>query len=55
VVFSVMESTHGRPGWVRSGSQMCYFRNGYKYMSKKMKQRSHYTLTFTLSFIHRGI
>lgn len=29
VIFSVAEAKNGRPGWVRAGSSVCYFRNLY--------------------------
>lgn len=30
LIYSVKEATRGRPFWVRSGSEVCYFRNAYR-------------------------
>jgi hypothetical protein len=29
VIFSVTEAKNGRPGWVRAGQSVCYYRNLY--------------------------
>ncbi|ODN03805.1 Cytosolic carboxypeptidase 1 [Orchesella cincta] len=53
VVFSVMDAMKHKPGWVRSGSQLCYYKNGYKFTGKK-STRTYHTLSFTLSFANKG-
>lgn len=35
MLFSVTEAKNGRPGWVRAGSSVCYFRNLYSAESPK--------------------
>nr|XP_055048746.1 cytosolic carboxypeptidase 4 isoform X1 [Misgurnus anguillicaudatus] len=50
VLYSVREALDGRPHWVRSGSEICYYRNHF---CPKGRHRSHfYTLTFTVTFPH---
>lgn len=53
VIFSVTDAMRHRPGWVRSGSSICYFRNGYKCIGKK-SIKNYQTLSFTINFQHRG-
>jgi len=55
VVFSVTDALNGKPGWTRSGSNICYFKNGYKCVSKKSQSKKVYhTLSFSLTFSHKG-
>lgn len=54
MIFSVMDALDGRPGWVRSGNRICYFRNGYKCIGKKSNTKTYFTLSFTLNFRNRG-
>ncbi|CAG7728523.1 unnamed protein product [Allacma fusca] len=37
VVFSVGDAVEGKVGWYRSGSNICYFRNGHRNLSAKKK------------------
>jgi len=53
VVFSVMEAMDMRPGWVRAGSNVMYYRNGYQNSFGK-KRRFYYSATFTLTFTNKG-
>jgi hypothetical protein len=55
VVFSVMEALDGKPGWVRSGTSICYYRNGYRNTSgKKARAKVYHSATFNLQFSKRG-
>uniref|UniRef100_A0A3P8ZV88 Peptidase M14 domain-containing protein n=1 Tax=Esox lucius TaxID=8010 RepID=A0A3P8ZV88_ESOLU len=51
VLYSVREALEGRPHWVRTGTEICYYRNNY-YPSQGWKICSFYTLTFTVTFRH---
>ncbi|XP_075998169.1 cytosolic carboxypeptidase 4 [Genypterus blacodes] len=51
VLYSVKEALDGRPHWVRSGTEICYFRN--KFCSAQGRKRTtFYTMTFTVTFKH---
>ncbi|XP_066504830.1 cytosolic carboxypeptidase 4, partial [Hoplias malabaricus] len=51
VLYSVREALEGRPHWVRTGTEICYYRNHF---CPSRGQRGHcfYTLTFTVIFRH---
>uniref|UniRef100_A0A673L3I5 Cytosolic carboxypeptidase 4-like n=1 Tax=Sinocyclocheilus rhinocerous TaxID=307959 RepID=A0A673L3I5_9TELE len=49
VLYSVREALEGRPHWVRTGSEICYYR---PIESNCGKKSSFYTLTFTVTFHH---
>ena len=51
VIYSCKDAENGDPGWVRIGSNICYYKNHYKCSTKKNeKEKYYYTLTFTLQF-----
>uniref|UniRef100_A0A1B6E479 Peptidase M14 domain-containing protein n=4 Tax=Clastoptera arizonana TaxID=38151 RepID=A0A1B6E479_9HEMI len=52
LLYSVKEAVLGNPGWVREGSDICYFRNPYPSSSKNQKKRTYLTATFTIKFPH---
>ncbi|XP_054277494.1 cytosolic carboxypeptidase 1-like isoform X1 [Macrosteles quadrilineatus] len=47
ILFSVKEAMLGRGGWMRTGSDICYFRNAFPCGGKK---RTYLSLTFTVKF-----
>ncbi|KAI4501431.1 hypothetical protein M0802_003308 [Mischocyttarus mexicanus] len=49
ILFSVIEAQSGRPGWVRTGIDICYYRNCYQ---KPTKGKNYLTTTFTVIFPH---
>ncbi|XP_043505081.1 cytosolic carboxypeptidase 4-like isoform X1 [Polistes fuscatus] len=49
ILFSVIEAQLGRPGWVRTGTDICYYRNCYQ---KPTKGKNYLTTTFTVIFPH---
>ncbi|XP_034935304.1 cytosolic carboxypeptidase 1-like isoform X2 [Chelonus insularis] len=49
ILFSVLESQLGRPGWVRIGSDICYYRNCYR---RPCKNKNYLTTSFTVTFPH---
>ncbi|XP_013979912.2 cytosolic carboxypeptidase 4 [Salmo salar] len=51
VLYSVREALEGRPNWVRTGTEVCYYRNSFC-PSRGQKSSSFYTLTFTVTFKH---
>ncbi|KAJ7997832.1 hypothetical protein DPEC_G00216240 [Dallia pectoralis] len=51
VLYSVKEALEGRPHWVRTGTEICYYRNNH-YPTQGGKISSFYTLTFTVTFRH---
>uniref|UniRef100_A0A672L362 tubulin-glutamate carboxypeptidase n=1 Tax=Sinocyclocheilus grahami TaxID=75366 RepID=A0A672L362_SINGR len=50
VLYSVREALEGRPHWVRTGSEICYYRNHF--CSRRGQKSSFYTLTFRVTFHH---
>nr|CAD7599970.1 unnamed protein product [Timema genevievae] len=50
LLYSVREATLGRTGWVRTGRDICYYRNSYQNLGSK--GRSYFTTTFTVEFPH---
>uniref|UniRef100_A0A8D3B9K1 tubulin-glutamate carboxypeptidase n=1 Tax=Scophthalmus maximus TaxID=52904 RepID=A0A8D3B9K1_SCOMX len=51
VLFSVREALEGRPHWVRTGTEICYFRNHFCPAQGRCRT-TFYTLTFTITFKH---
>ncbi|XP_061077713.1 cytosolic carboxypeptidase 4 isoform X2 [Conger conger] len=51
VLYSVREALEGRPQWVRTGTEICYYRNHFC-PSRGPKGPAFYTLTFTVTFPH---
>nr|CAD7420447.1 unnamed protein product [Timema poppensis] len=50
LLYSVREATLGQMGWVRTGRDICYYRNSYQNLGSK--GRSYFTTTFTVEFPH---
>lgn len=51
LMYSVCEAILGRPGWIRVGTDICYYRNCYQNLSSR-KSRSYLTAAFTVTFPH---
>uniref|UniRef100_A0A7N9ATV3 tubulin-glutamate carboxypeptidase n=1 Tax=Mastacembelus armatus TaxID=205130 RepID=A0A7N9ATV3_9TELE len=51
VLYSVREALEGRPHWVRTGTEICYFRNHFCPVQGR-RRTTFYTLTFTINFKH---
>ncbi|KAK5867949.1 hypothetical protein PBY51_012401 [Eleginops maclovinus] len=51
VLYSVREALEGRPHWVRTGAEICYYRNNYC-PAQCRRRTTFYTLTFTITFKH---
>ncbi|XP_034391112.1 cytosolic carboxypeptidase 4 [Cyclopterus lumpus] len=51
VLYSVREALEGRPHWVRTGTDICYFRNHFC-PARGRRRTTFYTLTFSISFKH---
>lgn len=49
ILFSVMEAQLGRSGWIRTGVDICYYRNCYR---RPCKGRNYFTTSFTVTFPH---
>ncbi|XP_043280030.1 cytosolic carboxypeptidase 1-like isoform X2 [Venturia canescens] len=49
ILFSVIEATEGRAGWVRTGGDICYYRNCYR---RPSKGRNYLTTSFSVTFPH---
>uniref|UniRef100_A0A914XTX5 Cytosolic carboxypeptidase 1 n=1 Tax=Plectus sambesii TaxID=2011161 RepID=A0A914XTX5_9BILA len=59
VMFSTSEAAQARPGWVRAGHSVCYYRNLYtEHQSGKKKSagetRSYFSVRFTITFRHKA-
>ncbi|CAH2050611.1 unnamed protein product, partial [Iphiclides podalirius] len=52
VLYSVKEAISGKPGWVRAGSDICYYRNSYHYANQKSHNKCYLTVTFNIEFPH---
>ncbi|XP_069785882.1 cytosolic carboxypeptidase 1 isoform X4 [Narcine bancroftii] len=56
LMYSVQEAMLGRPQWVRTGTDICYYKNHFSRSSIAaggLKGKSYYTLTFTMTFSHK--
>ncbi|XP_058502222.1 cytosolic carboxypeptidase 4 isoform X1 [Solea solea] len=51
VLYSVREALEGNPHWVRTGTEICYYRNHYC-PAQDGSRATFYTLTFTVTFKH---
>ncbi|XP_028637487.1 cytosolic carboxypeptidase 4 [Grammomys surdaster] len=54
-MYSVKEALLGRPAWIRTGSEICYYKNHYRQNAATMDGASgkrYYTLTFAVTFPH---
>lgn len=51
VLYSVREALEGKPHWVRTGTEICYYRNHFCPVHGR-KTTTFYTLTFTITFKH---
>ncbi|XP_071627062.1 cytosolic carboxypeptidase 1 isoform X2 [Temnothorax longispinosus] len=49
ILFSVTEAQCGRPGWVRTGVDICYYRNCYQ---RSTRGKTYFTTSFTVTFPH---
>ncbi|XP_023289641.1 cytosolic carboxypeptidase 4 isoform X2 [Orussus abietinus] len=49
ILFSVKESQLGRPGWIRTGVDICYYRNCYQ---RPARGKNYLTTSFTINFPH---
>ncbi|KAL6427330.1 hypothetical protein ACFW04_008713 [Cataglyphis niger] len=49
ILFSVTEALCGKPGWVRTGVDICYYRNCYQ---RPAKGKAYLTTSFTVTFPH---
>ncbi|XP_062855346.1 cytosolic carboxypeptidase 1 isoform X2 [Trichomycterus rosablanca] len=56
IMYSVQKAISGSPCWVRTGSDICYYKNHFSRSSIAaggQKGKSYYTLTFTVTFHHK--
>ncbi|XP_029684907.1 cytosolic carboxypeptidase 1 isoform X2 [Takifugu rubripes] len=56
LMYSVQEAIGGRPRWVRTGTDISYYKNHFARSSLAtggQKGKSYYTLTFSISFSHK--
>ncbi|KAA0713684.1 Cytosolic carboxypeptidase 1 [Triplophysa tibetana] len=56
LMYSVQEAIHGSPHWVRTGSDICYYKNHFSRSSIAaggQKGKSYFTMTFTVTFQHK--
>uniref|UniRef100_A0A8C5LFC8 Cytosolic carboxypeptidase 4 n=1 Tax=Jaculus jaculus TaxID=51337 RepID=A0A8C5LFC8_JACJA len=54
-LYSVKEALLGRPNWIRTGSEICYYKNHYRQSTAATGGTSgkfYYTLTFAITFPH---
>ncbi|XP_011632077.1 cytosolic carboxypeptidase 1-like isoform X2 [Pogonomyrmex barbatus] len=49
ILFSVMEAQCGKPGWMRTGVDICYYRNCYQ---RPTRGKTYFTTSFTVTFPH---
>uniref|UniRef100_A0A8C8J8W3 Cytosolic carboxypeptidase 1 n=1 Tax=Oncorhynchus tshawytscha TaxID=74940 RepID=A0A8C8J8W3_ONCTS len=56
LMYSVQEAISGRPRWVRTGTDICYYKNHFSRSSIAaggQKGKSYYTMTFSMTFNHK--
>uniref|UniRef100_A0A8C4NRF1 Cytosolic carboxypeptidase 1 n=1 Tax=Dicentrarchus labrax TaxID=13489 RepID=A0A8C4NRF1_DICLA len=56
LMYSVQEAISGRPRWVRTGTDICYYKNHFARSSIAaggQKGKSYYTMTFSTNFSHK--
>ncbi|XP_074098473.1 cytosolic carboxypeptidase 1 isoform X4 [Cotesia typhae] len=49
ILFSVIEAQLGRPGWVRTGTDICYYKNCYR---RPCRGKNYLTTSFNVIFPH---
>lgn len=49
ILFSVTEAQLGRPGWVRTGTDICYYKNCYR---RPCRGKNYLTTSFNVIFPH---
>ncbi|XP_026320296.1 cytosolic carboxypeptidase 4-like isoform X3 [Hyposmocoma kahamanoa] len=54
VMYSVKEAISGRQGWVRAGTDICYYRNSYHYAHQRNLNKCYLTVTFNIEFPHNN-
>ncbi|XP_061679258.1 cytosolic carboxypeptidase 4 isoform X2 [Syngnathoides biaculeatus] len=52
VLYSVQDALNGKPQWLRTGTEICYFRN-YFCPVRGSQKTTFYTLTFTITFKYK--
>ena len=53
VMYSSREAIEGRPGWIRAGTGVCYYRNYFARSQNAnacQRGKTYYTATFTVTF-----
>ncbi|XP_041756412.2 cytosolic carboxypeptidase 1 isoform X1 [Coregonus clupeaformis] len=56
LMYSVQEAISGRPRWIRTGTDICYYKNHFSRSSIAaggQKGKSYYTMTFSMIFNHK--
>ncbi|XP_078141437.1 cytosolic carboxypeptidase 1 isoform X1 [Centroberyx gerrardi] len=56
LMYSVQEAISGRPRWVRTGADICYYKNHFSRSSIAaggQKGKSYYTMSFSTNFSHK--
>ncbi|XP_051525986.1 cytosolic carboxypeptidase 1-like isoform X2 [Myxocyprinus asiaticus] len=56
LMYSVQEAINGSPQWVRTGSDICYYKNHFSRSSIAaggQRGKSYFTMTFTVTFQHK--
>uniref|UniRef100_A0A672Q871 Cytosolic carboxypeptidase 1 n=1 Tax=Sinocyclocheilus grahami TaxID=75366 RepID=A0A672Q871_SINGR len=56
LMYSVQDAINGSPHWVRTGADICYYKNHFSRSSIAaggQKGKSYFTLTFTVTFQHK--
>nr|XP_023857219.1 cytosolic carboxypeptidase 1 [Salvelinus alpinus] len=56
LMYSVQEAISGRPRWVRTGTDICYYKNHFSRSSIAaggQKGKSYYTMNFSMTFNHK--
>ncbi|XP_031558115.1 cytosolic carboxypeptidase 1-like [Actinia tenebrosa] len=50
VMYSTQEALAGQPGWIRTGTNICYYRNQYCRVGDNHGGKTYFTTTFTIRF-----
>nr|XP_006006117.1 PREDICTED: cytosolic carboxypeptidase 1 isoform X1 [Latimeria chalumnae] len=56
LMYSVQEALNCRPRWIRTGTDICYYKNHFSrsaIAAGGQKGKSYYTITFTVNFLHK--
>lgn len=54
-MYSTIEAQEGRAGWIRAGTNVCYYRNYFtrsRQATGGLGGKTYYTSTFTIAFPH---